>query len=422
MPKTKLPASADATPPALATINVDVELETLEAEIRGLVKQTLENIVRLGEIFTYIRFNLLKYGEWDNWIKERFNGEISRDSANNFINVYKLYKDYEATHGDGFKALDLGSLYKIAPSTVDSEAKELALELATEQQMNRRSTNQVLQTYRKIKMANAGLAPEAVKLLTKVEVAEDPKQLRDMQRLSKTAQVKVATLIADKIAETPKEAIQYLKSSKQIEAQDELVDTVEVDYTSTSRFSYTSFESLAAESVNVAIVEAPLRFDFVDLELRNLSNQLERVLTPGGFAIITVGHKGIMFAGDALGQLSPLHVLCLRRQPGNTRTIIGVNIGCASVLAVLAYKPPYRSPKSVLVDLQTITESDSLVGLDEVHTGLEKGFQHFLDALVEPDDTLLHAVVSKDHFNITQALYEIAESKRCREFIELKVD
>jgi hypothetical protein len=410
------------------TAEVAVELEGLESEIRGLVKQTLENVVRLGEIFIYIKDNLLPAGQWQKWLKQRFNNEISQDTAKNFMKLYTLYKEYESTHGDGLKALDLASLYRLGSDAVEPAAKETALELAAEQPMNRRTTAQVIQTYRKIKLAHAGLAPEAVKLLTKVEVAEDPKQLRDMQRMSKTTQVKVAGLIAEGLAETPKEAIQVLKSSKQIEDSEALEDTdetvtVEVDYTKTKRFSYNSLADVPAESVKVALVEAPLRFDYVETRLHDLSNELERVLVPGGFAIITVGHKAIMYAGGALGNLNPLHVLCLRRQPGNTRTIIGVNIACASVLAVLAYKGPYNAPKGMIADLQTIdqqakhiTESEAIEGFDAVHTGLEKCFEVFLNPLLESGDSLLHLIVSKDHFNINDHLFTVAENNNCAEF------
>ncbi len=410
--------------------DVNLELQGLEIEIRGLVRQTLENVVRLGEIFTYIKENLLPTGQWQIWLEDRFNGEISHDTAKNFMNLYSLCKQYELTHGDGIKALDLSSLYKLGSDSVESGAKEVALELATEQPMNRRSTTQVIQTYRKIKLAHAGLAPEAVKLLTKVEVAEDPKQLRDMQRMSKVTQVKVAELLADGVVETPKEAIQVLKASKQVDAEEltevEEPTTVEVAYTKTKRIDYGTIADVPNESIKVALVEAPLRFDFVENGLQNLSNELERVLQPGGFAIITTGHKAIMYAGNALSGLNPLHVLCLRRQPGNTRTIIGVNIACASVLAVLAYKGPYAAPKGMIADLQTIdqqakhfTESEAIEGFDMVHTGLEKCFEVFLNPLLESGDNLLHLIVSKDHFSISDYLFNVAENKNCAEFVSV---
>lgn len=424
--------------------DTSLELQGLELEIRGLIRQTLENVVRLGEIFTYVKETLLPSGQWQIWLKSRFEGEISHDTAKNFMNLYMLYKQYELTHGDGIRALDLSSLYKLGSSAVEEGAKEVALELATQQPMDRKSTSQVIQTYRKIKLAHAGLAPEAVKLLTRVEVAEDPKQLRDMQRMSKVTQVKVAGLIAQGTAATPKEAIQVLKANKEIEANElesdndstneleESNNVVNVTFTKTKKTRYSLLEEIPNESIKVALVEAPLRFDFVHNGLNSISKELERVLMPGGFAIITVGHKAVMFAGSALNGLNPLHVLCLRRQPGNTRTIIGVNIACASVLAVLAYKGPYMAPKGMIADLQTVdqqakrfteseeyTESDAIEGFDLVHTGLEKCFEEFLNPLLERGDSLLHLIVSKDHFSISDHLFSVAENKNCAEFVSV---
>jgi hypothetical protein len=120
-----------------------------------------------------------------------------------------------------------------------------------------------------------------------------------------------------------------------------------------------------------------------------------------------------MWAGpNTKGDLKALHLLCLRRQPGQTRTIPGLNINSASVFMALCYKPPYTPPRKLLADLQTMDKpekktvaepgaTEALDGLDHVETGLEAGFLHIVKSLssafTDYRPTLLHHVVSKEH-------------------------
>jgi hypothetical protein len=118
-----------------------------------------------------------------------------------------------------------------------------------------------------------------------------------------------------------------------------------------------------------------------------------------------MGHYSILSSANYLGNLKPLHLLTVRRQPGNTPTNIGTNVGFASVHAVLAYKPPFRAPAHVIYDLQSyVVKETPLEGLDEVSIGIEQGIFKFLDNLVRATDTVAHIVVGDKSFNLRDDL------------------
>lgn len=422
--------------------NVQAELSTLQSEIKGLLKQTLENVIRLGQIFKHIKEDLLPQGEWVKWFESNFGSELSRVTVNNFINVYELHNSYKDKYSGSIESLSLRTLYKLGSGNIEPALKETVLDIGLDQEVSEREADTIIKTYRQIKMAHAGLAPEAVKMLTTVEIAEKPKELAEIQRLSKPKQLQVARIISEGLANTPKEALKFIgKSSRQQEEQTN-AQLRTVDYEVTRKHIVSSLADIPDGAVNLAVIEAPLKFDFVDLELPRLSKEVYRILQPGGFAIITLGHKAIMYAGDALSDLVGAHVLCLRRQPGNSRTIVGLNITSASVFAVLAYRPPYKAPSNLIVDLQTIdqnqvkqlgeyealedlTDTEAFIGLDEVHSGLEKCFEYFLDALSlkgDLENQLLHHIVeSANHFNIDDYLYNYSTTRRFSHYYSSKI-
>ena len=127
-----------------------------------------------------------------------------------------------------------------------------------------------------------------------------------------------------------------------------------------------TFDLVAPESIEIAVIEAPMKFSFTLDKAEGFSKmckQLEQCLKPGGFGFITVGHKAAMFAGPLIEEagLVPLHLLVLRRQSGRSRSIVGINITSASVIMALVYKPPFYAPKKMIVDLQTVTEGEEIV-------------------------------------------------------------
>lgn len=372
-------------------------------EIRSLIRSTLESVVRIGQILKEVKA-LLPYGDWQTWVDKEFKEDIKHDSADNWINLATLYDQYKTEYEDGFKKLSLASLYRLSRSTVDTEVKETVLKLAQDDEpFTKSEVDSIVRVYRKAKLVEAGVDPNIISELGENSFVENAKELNKFSKLSKKKQAAVAGLINSGIASTPKEAIKQLTiASKPVEK------LVEVEYTEIKSAHYANLQDMASGSVNIAIIEAPLRFSYAERELNVLSIELDRVLRPGGFAIITLGHKAVMYAGERLAPLNPLHVLCLRRQPGNTRPIIGTNILSASVFAALAYKSPYRAPASMLVDLQTIADEGTLEGMDEVVSGLEAGFIKFMTAIAQSGDCVLHMICSENHFSMRETLKDAA--------------
>lgn len=408
-----------------------------EGEIRSIIRQSLENVVRLGEIFTVIKTELLPYRQWKAWVKYRFDGEISVSTTHNWMNVYEIYKRYGEQYENALEQVSLRDLYVLGRSGVEADAKEVALQMVEEKRVNPRDTRKVVETYRKIKLANAGVQPEVIKMLTKVDVAENPKYVQEIQKLSKTKQQEVAQLLMTKEAASPKEALRIIKESQRVtppaasevdtlEGEAAPVDVLQEVVVSRLTSNYASLSEVPFESVQLAIVEAPLKFEFVESQsFYNLTRDLSNVLIPGGFALITVGHKAAMYAGSAMhSDLKAIHLVCLRRQPGNTCTIVGLNIASASVYMVLAYKPPYRAPRNFLVaDLHTLSDTEALPGMDVVETGLEKSFKHLMEPLLssqEEDHVVLHHIVKdSQHFKINPYLQETSFEFGAKEFISV---
>lgn len=409
---------------ASSVLNKEQQLKEYAEEIRGLVKLSLQSAVRIGQILADVRDNILEYGEWQDWIDQEFPGDIKHDTAINFINVAKLYEEFSETHADGLEKLGLSSLYHLGRGTLDTDFRKKVLELAAEDEpFTQHEVITLARTYRKVKMSEAGITqPSLLETLQDVPAIDNPKELAAFQKLSSRKQQAVAELFSTGQADSTKSAIKILKETKQLQEEEQQLQTVEVDYTTTQTVNYRSLEEVPSNSVALAVVEAPLRTSYVEQGLTVLCTELDRILETGGYAIITVGHKAAMFAGDKLAGLKPLHLLCLRRQPGSSRTIIGTNIISASVFAIFAYKDTYRAPKTMLVDLHTFGEEtlaerpEEVTGLDEVETGLEKGFERILSSLTQRGDNVLHVIASSQHFNIRAALYAACETIGVKEF------
>lgn len=378
-------------------------------EVKGLIRSTLMSAVRIGEILKDVRDNILVHGEWLTWVETEFDKSINRDTAVNFINLHDLYSEYKDTHPKGLENLSLSSLYIISRRSVNSEVRRAVLEIAEEDEApNREEVRAIVQSFRRIKVAEAGL-PETV---AELEVAENPQELQRLQRLSKKNQTEVVSRLQEGLAKTTKEAIKQIHRERVVEAEAENADKVEVDYTDFKKIRAKKLQDVPKESVNLAFIEAPLKMNYVTNELHDLCKELERVLVPSGYAIITVGHKAAMFAGAEIEPLKAVHLLCLRRQPGNSRAIVGTNIMSASVFAVFCYKPPYRAPSEMLADLHTydlVTDSEALVGMDEVYSGIEKCLKHMFNPLVHTGDTIMHHPVSNLHFDLASFMEDVAK-------------
>lgn len=396
------------------------KLDSYADEIKQLIHQTVMSAIRIGEILNDVKTNILP-GNWEDWVDTEFPGDIHHDSANNFINAYKLFCEYGQDYTKGIQKLPLSSLYIVGRSTTEPEIKETILKLAEEEEpMSREEVKTVIKTYRKIKLQEAGFSPASVEDLVDLDIAENPKEIKALSKLSVKKKEAVTSLLSQGQVETTKEALKHLKTNEETTSE-ESIETVEVVYTPIKESIYNNLQEVPTESVDLAIIEAPFKLAYVERELPSVSLELERILNPGGFLIHFLGHKAIMYAGDALAPLHPLHVLCLRKTPGKSKYIIGANITSASVLAAFAYKPPYKAPKQMIVDLQTVdnneeedtssimslTQTEALPSFDDVPTGIEIGIERMMMPLVDSQSSVLHAVLSNSpHFNIYDSIYK----------------
>jgi hypothetical protein len=401
------------------------KLQAYATEINSLLRSTLESVVRIGEILKDVRDNVLPYGEWLEWVDREFHNSITTDTAANFINLYDLHTKYSGEYPKGLETLSLSSLYIIGRHNVDEEVQKAVLELAEEEQQppSREQVRSIVRTYRQIKLEESGLAEPIQAHLVDMDIAENASEVKAISRLSKKKQGEVVQLLSAGEAKTTKEAIRLIRSEKEKIENVKSTELVEVDYTELVDTKVRNWEEIPGESVNLALVEAPFRSQYVETEMHKMCIELDRVLVPGGYAIITVGHKGAMFVGNEIDPLKAVHLLCLRRRPGNSKAIVGTNIMSASVFAVFAYKPPYAAPKRMLVDLHTytdITETEALAGMDEVHNGIEESIKQLCTPLLHNGETMLHAVLSPLNFSITDHVRDVSKELGARQLYRYK--
>lgn len=382
----------------------------------------LDAILDVGEALLRIK-EQVKAGDFMEWLREEMAPRgLSYDRANSMMNFHKEYTRVQGTPDEPalmkIAQNELAAAYRL--STAPPDIKESFYRLTEDEETppSRKAIEKVKQEYRKIQVKESGIIPDAAVWILQTPVASDPKELKRIANLSKEKQVLVSKAIASGAATSRREALQQIRESNIIDAEileDEEV-TAELERPKDFVKIYkskplTALRKLASESVNLAIIEAPQKFDFVDLQYPELLQALQPALAPGGFAIITLGHKAITATYDVT-EANGLHVLqplVLRLQPGRTSTIVGINMMTASRLALLVYKSPFRQPKGTVVDLQTVgQETDSQ---DEVPAGIEVGFSKFMEQLTHPDDVVCHIQLDPaKNFKMREHLVEKAES------------
>lgn len=405
-------------------------------------RSSYEAAVEVGQRLNLVKeiFHSNNSGEfWQAWIKKELKGEISHDTATNLINLYQLHQEHGTDYQEGLSKLSLSALYYTARGTVEPELKKEVLKIASEsdEPPNREELATIFQVYRKVKLAEAGVIPQAIEGLSESKVAENPKELKMLARYSKKKQIQLAEVLSnnENAAKSVKEALAIIRGEEKEEKKELLPEeTTEKSLEPTATIKTKVYRGLATnalkkvpvEEVDLAIVEAPMKFDFVmGTGLSQLCRDLNSLLKPGGFALITLGHKGSMFCGAAIeiGGLNPLHLVVLRRQSGRSRSIVGINITSASVIMALAYKPPYKAPKKMLIDLQTIAEEESppevLEELTEVSNGIEECLRRLLTPLLTVGSTVLHCIYSSEHFSIRSHIKSVASDGGVSKFIEI---
>lgn len=405
-------------------------------------RSSYEVAVEVGSRLNRVReiFHANNSGDfWQAWIKKELKGEISHDTATNLINLYQLHQEHGADYQEGLSKLSLSALYYTARGSVEPELKKEVLKIAAEGELppNREELAAIFQVYRKVKLAEAGVIPQAIKGLSESEVAENPKELKMLARYSKKKQIQLAEVLSnnENAAKSVREALAIIRGEekeekKELEQEEVAEKSLELTTTIKTKVyrgsATNALKKVPVEEVDLAIVEAPMKFDFVmGTELSQLCRDLNSLLKPGGFALITLGHKGSMFCGASIeiGGLSPLHLIVLRRQSGRSRSIVGINITSASVIMALAYKPPYKAPKKMLIDLQTIAEEESppevIEELTEVGNGIEECLRRLLTPLLTVGSTILHCIYSSEHFSIRSHIKNVASDSGVSKFIEI---
>jgi hypothetical protein len=440
-------------------------LEVLSQQINSITndlrRHNLKTVIKLGALFiearqifdNSIRGQANKY--WQQWISNKFDNELSHDTVTNFINIHNLSQQYGHKYLLGLNKLALSSLYMLARTGIPQELKEEVLELAQESKdipsIPHKEVKDLISAYRKIKLAQTGINSEAIPLLTQSAVSEDPREVKILSRLSKKKQLEVAEELLDGCTSV-KEAIKKIKEpeDKPKEYYQPEVLSFSGNVISIEQGGTTGARFVKDEFINLAIVEAPLRSNFVvgETEFIDLCRELKRTLAPGGFAIITLGHQGILFAGEQAAQtgLKPLHILVLRRKPGRSRSIVGTNIISAFIPCMFLYNPPFRRPKSMIVDLQSFQpdstssppfynsdsfpdsdsfhDSDSLLlpslnSYDSLEPSIEECFRRFMHPLIEVDNNVLHIIYGEEHFSIRDSLKEISFNAGVNTFVEV---
>jgi hypothetical protein len=374
---------------------------------------------------------------WQRWVEEELGAEISHDTATNLINLYTLVRDHGEQHSEGIAKLSLSALYFTSRASVEPEIKEEILKIAAESEEapSRDEVASLIKVYRKVKLAQAGVNPEVIDVLASSSVIEDPKELKALAKLSQKKQAEVANMLESDNQtgySTVKQAIAEIKEKKERVQEQENTSIQTLLLEGMELKSYTglaskSFDLVDAESINIALIEAPMKFSFTHDKTEGFAlmcRQLEHCLKPGGFGFVTVGHKAAMFIGTLIEEagLVPLHLLVLRRQSGRSRSIVGINITSASVIMALAYKPPFYAPKKMIVDLQTISDGEKVTeGMDVIENGIEDCLKRFLTPVIEANSSVLHCVYgsSEEHFGISEDLKTISRDCGAAKFVQL---
>jgi hypothetical protein len=401
-----------------ASIEGGADIQNTTQQIVMLWSQSIEAIRQVGIHLNEVKQRLHR-SQFMKWIDVELSPiGLSYDRAISAMNFAKEYKRVEGTpKEDALKLMAsqdmLSIIYRISSEKTPEALRDSVYEMVLDgEKPERKKIEELKKMWRTHNLQEAGgnLSAEAGSLLVQTEIAEDKDQLQRISKLSKRKQLMVAKSIASGSASSTREALRQIKEEPEESIIDvdsvESVEVAQVETVLTLKGRWqTAIRKVASESVNIALVEAPNSFEWVQTEYANLLKALGPTLALGGFAIISMGQKAITATYDVT-EANGLHVLqplVLRLQPGRTSTIVGINVMTASRLALVVYKSPYRQPKGMLVDLQTVGESTD--AQDSVESGIEAGFVKFLTQLGHADDTLLHLQIdAKKSFNMREAL------------------
>ena len=411
---------------------VTAELQNIRTKIFITYKTTLDNIILMGRYFNQAK-QLIKYGDFENWITEEFTNSsigISRITAYNWMRV-----DNEVTNNptvrEAFANMQLSAIYELCSFGAYPVLKEAVTQAVIEgNTFSKDNIRDIKRLHVQVIAQELEIAPELQVALSKAYKIDEA-VLPKISKLSKKKQREIASAILQDTAESVKDIYNdIIRPQIDIEAITIPNDSlVELDRQTTVEHHidgawYDGITKIDSESLDLAIVEAPMKYDWRDSAhgLKYLCQHLDNALAPGGFAIVTMGHKSITGAEPLVDPLKVLHLLVLRRQPGQSRSIVGINIVSASIPCLLLYKPPYRVPSKMIVDLQTWSGSEdglALEGGDEVVSGIEQGFAKFMTNVLTTNGRVGHIICSENDFHIRQHLLDVSKEVFASSFVSI---
>jgi len=292
-------------------------------------------------------------------------------------------------------SMQLSALYETLRPSFPEDLREAVLS-SGQQTLNPKQIKEVKKLYQAAKAQERNITADAIVTLSEGKYEISNTALRHLSLIPSEEQSEFAKQLADDRncgLQAMKDRLREIK----VETQAELV-TIPA-----------KLQELPFESIDLIVVECPLgnAWKDSDLGLKQLADRLEDILVPGGFALIFLGHTSILNAASYLTNLKPLTLLTCRKQPGNSSTNVGVNLGYAAVHAMLCYKPNFRAPSRIVFDLQTFEATETPPSeLGEVTTGIEAGICKFMDSLVEPGFNVAHLVLGNRSYGIRPQLTE----------------
>ncbi|MGL6345110.1 MAG: DUF3102 domain-containing protein [Waterburya sp.] len=153
------------------------------AEIKGLIRQTAQDIIKVGQKLTEVK-QQLKHGEFRNWLRTEFNWSIS--SATKFMQVSEQFKNVNFTHFN----FATSALYILAAPSTPENAREYAIELAS------RGEN---------------ITYSLAKLIVKhhKESADINSYYQNQQNLTKGTQAEIPAILEDQLVDLSQEDIAH---------------------------------------------------------------------------------------------------------------------------------------------------------------------------------------------------------------------
>jgi hypothetical protein len=368
-------------------------LKSKTIQVRRLLRQTFESVILLGQHLAHAK-SILGEVEFKEWLKAEFQPYIqySVDTLTNAINTTRLLEFYTE---DQLQNIPLTTLYTLARSTVPSGARDHIIGMfATGANPSTDEVKAVVATYRALKINNAStISPQVKEIIVESPIAENSTELERLGKLSQRKQLEVANLIlnTEEADMSVRKALQTIRQRRLTTNQPQL-ETEQPDETAIETKKellkgdwLTELSSLKPNSVDLLFVNAPLGKSWLD-EYGRLAIAANTVLTTEGYLIATCGHYNITRVGSKLEPLIVRWTFAIRRQPGRSARIPGLNIFSSWVPLVFASKDPYKSPANMIDDSRT----------EQVGQSLEECISYYIKFLLKDNGTFVNVVVDEN--------------------------